>query len=1018
MSTSYSATFQPIPQLNDPLASLRPGGTSSERIKGDCPTCGSHHTFHVGRLVMWCDNSTAQVIDDIGGSWHATKDNRTGMGNGYYWRDAAPDRNETEDQAKARRDREAILIGQREIREREAAAAEAKELAERLDDRGRDEAYRAAWKPLYRADHKDLMRRLEAIGDVAARDTIALLEDLRILGHNGIGEAAQYLISNHVAGMVLGGQVRYTGDIKYKWENQIGKSSKRINGLKPIGVWEPLHPAKVEAIVAVEGFNKGLMSQVLSNAAGRNWLVLGLGGCAFATAEELQSAIAHYKALYKVPVLVAFDSDWAINPGVQRAAVAALKSDRFDGVLTIPYTHNGPKAIDDLSLEAIAALEPISIEAAKVLIDGPQSVIHYYDAKDSASLRAALEPQPGVLTIDVSPTGSGKSYNADKLIRMRAMQALRTRYASDNYRNPSNEGLEELLEVQGRHTGLARRNGKVVIAAPGEAIIEPSNCYQAATIASLNQSGALGDTSVAEVVCAGCPLLGKCASGVGMTEDGKGYGYIHGLKNSKKDHRLSPTMLPADHDESWAIGPFATILDEMETLKGRLTRTIALDKAGIANATHKLGTEAPKWQPLFSAIQEAGRWGMDPEEIAKRIEHLTIEDCDTAIALTAPDLSALTEIEGVAIADLDASTKKRFAGQRSKEVIANAIPGFAEAVRAIKQGKGAAAVVHGQIIFQINTGFAEALLLRGATLLTATPDLALIKAHFGDRYRLVSSQPEAKTENLKTVVIKGLGRCGASRSDYCSRTIPLVINALENQLGEGHTIGVLDHKRYLAKLSEHLIKGTKFGDSKGSNLFVDAGVTDLILVGPFAPSIAAMRLEYATALAHGMTLSFDEFYRQIMDTHMVQGLGRLRANRRPGEMLTAWIIDDKYEGADAEITVEQLLGDDATGKHSTIVRVAKAIKQLPEASYRAIARLAGVTAATVSRLYEVACNFVSYTGLADVLDRLVDQHDEGEIDEETLDATIAAIVQEYAIPEAEEPDEEHTEVYTFEAALE
>ncbi|MBC6435909.1 hypothetical protein FM036_43000 [Nostoc sp. HG1] len=231
---------------------------------------------------------------------------------------------------------------------------------------------------------------------------------------------------------------------------------------------------------------------------------------------------------------------------------------------------------------------------------------------------------------------------------------------------------------------------------------------------------------------------------------------------------------------------------------------------------------------------------------------------------------------------------------------------------------------------------------------------------------LVISEVQPDYSNFTIHQIKGFGLLGKERSE----PLKARISALRNELDQRHNgkIGYIDHKAEKSSGDGHW-----FVDNRGSNAYQELDA--LCSFGTPYQDIGALQQSYITTTgdAEGGSLcdhrnvsvdseNFQAFIDEKVQAEIIQCGGRLRANRRPEDNLTYYVVSDKdlsylldyFPGA----TLTQSIAFDitplaGTAKQQTRWGILQAFKQLvvagAEIKQNAIASLAGISQSLVSK---------------------------------------------------------------------
>ncbi len=222
---------------------------------------------------------------------------------------------------------------------------------------------------------------------------------------------------------------------------------------------------------------------------------------------------------------------------------------------------------------------------------------------------------------------------------------------------------------------------------------------------------------------------------------------------------------------------------------------------------------------------------------------------------------------------------------------------------------------------------------------------------------LVISEVQPDYSNLTIHQIKGFGLLGKDRSE----PLKARISALRNELDQRHKgkIGYIDH---LSEKSSG--DGHWFVDNRGSNAYQELDA--LCSFGTPYQDIGALQQSYITTTGDRNVSvdseNFQDFVDEQVQAEVIQCAGRLRANRRPEENLTYYVVSDKdlsylmeyYPGC----TLVQSIAFDitplaGTDKQQTRWGILQGFKQLvaagAEIKQKAIASIAGISQSSVSK---------------------------------------------------------------------
>jgi hypothetical protein len=143
--------------------------------------------------------------------------------------------------------------------------------------------------------------------------------------------------------------------------------------------------------------------------------------------------------------------------------------------------------------------------------------------------------------------------------------------------------------------------------------------------------------------------------------------------------------------------------------------------------------------------------------------------------------------------------------------------------------------------------------------------------------RAKSDQP------LKNVTITQIKIPGIA-SKNISETALGRVYAVSKELGKiDPNMPMIGHKAWLKMLN---LDGHWFKDNRGSNDFI--GRLNLALVGMPNPNLGAIQDEYLAV--NGSLDGFEEYYQRLVNSEILQGVGRLRANRFPDQKFNVYAL--------------------------------------------------------------------------------------------------------------------------------
>jgi hypothetical protein len=413
------------------------------------------------------------------------------------------------------------------------------------------------------------------------------------------------------------------------------------------------------------------------------------------------------------------------------------------------------------------------------------------------------------------------------------------------------------------------------------------------------------------------------------------------LNQSEPIERLiaHPSSLPqpegTEEREPFPYSKYAIIWEEWTTVL-KNSRQIDVDQNDLDKLIAHLATSAPEifttLQPLLADLRwlmchekQPNRYGWNHHALLDSLSAVPDDiNLDALASVTMPDLSFLnpTGEHGVDMADLPAGVRKDFtycdattALQARTTLLKQWIIPF---LRILKGEKGYLTLCHGQLT--ITTPDSRLIEIAHAAkrniFLDATghlKELALLLGVETDEIIQVR-QYQPPITNLELIQIATLGRLGQSRGNEQQLRANAVVDALSVESRE--TTGVTRFKRY-AQTGDYryFIESRGMNDAeKLTTLILDGIPTENLesLAAKFAclygrpPRQGTETIRYQLQLKNeipagiepyfDMKVSADPEFREFVlrrtRANIKQAIGRLRANRRPGEQLRVFILGD------------------------------------------------------------------------------------------------------------------------------
>ncbi|ELS31087.1 MULTISPECIES: hypothetical protein [Pseudanabaena] len=493
--------------------------------------------------------------------------------------------------------------------------------------------------------------------------------------------------------------------------------------------------------------------------------------------------------------------------------------------------------------------------------------------------------------LDVSPTGTGKSYDAGRL-RPSLMDGVeRIIYISTDSRNVSTPSLQDWTLLPARHHGLTDKSGKLRRANRGDAVASLttlSNCSRTSAFTALRDK-AIADS---QVICKSCPLLHACQNSQG---DGFGFKYERSLAFEHKILRSHPLSLPSPDEFDYSttlliweeVSESLTTMRQVSVSRDDIDRAIALLSRSDFIHRHQVIDVLNK---LYGLLGDRSFHGLDFHQIKSAIPDL-IDTSDLA-PLLQPDLSALNTVDGVADSEfvgLSSQQKRELARvnallkrsttmpphELEQKIVRDVLKQWLVEFLDILSG----ALTHGDLHIQyekLTVSFADSRLrdiarhARNNLFLDATIDLQDLELRLQDSVFSMSMAGSLAMPEIFQV--NDLGRLGMQRSQDQNRRVKAIVDHLS--LADPST-KVIDFKRFAMD-----DQGVWFRDSRGSNDFKNAKT--FVIIGTPCANIAVLRAMFVS-LTGLHPRDGDPAFRAFVHRHIfatvLQCLGRKAGDR-------------------------------------------------------------------------------------------------------------------------------------------
>jgi hypothetical protein len=363
--------------------------------------------------------------------------------------------------------------------------------------------------------------------------------------------------------------------------------------------------------------------------------------------------------------------------------------------------------------------------------------------------------------------------------------------------------------------------------------------------------------------------------------------------------------------------------------------------------------------PLLDGSAKLSKFGFDFNYVKAHLPNMDEVNVGAIASALTPHLGFLntTSDYGVDLADLPRELRKRFSdrdGEMAEQTRGQVVKQWLPELVGVLQGKpGSVHVGHRGMTITLpdwrHRSLAHA--AYGNVFLDGTltrEDLALKLGCSPDEIQVVR-QAIPDRHNLKIIQVADVGRAGMSRGNDQHKRVDALIGHFK---AEDPATKIIDFKKFGAD-------GAWWRDSRGVNDFLETKT--LLLVGAPCRNLIDLASEYAIATGaypHENESRFIAFVNRAVLAEMHQAIGRLRAHRRPLEILKVVLISN----VELDYPVQQVKACELTpGAGSKTERVqlviANAIEQLKSAGQKVtqqlVSEVTNVPRGTIARYWSL-----------------------------------------------------------------
>jgi hypothetical protein len=618
----------------------------------------------------------------------------------------------------------------------------------------------------------------------------------------------------------------------------------------------------------------------------------------------------------------------------------------------------------------------------KALGHDPYEGHEYEPGQRLATWKAAIA-NGAKFILDQSDTGAGKSHDTGLAVP-EDFVARMLLYISSQHYSPTAAPLAQWPDLHGRHSGLTREtqadgSTRLRRAGRGDERVVPANCGRTDLINVLRAKNISG-ADQASVVCNTCPLQDACRHA-----EGNGFGYLHQRKQglAQPRLRLHPDAAPGgDFDYSEVVNIWDEPAESFSVAK-EVTVTAADIEATLARLAMADSVLLDTLRPLLTALRllfeaKQGKHGLGHPAILGALPEVPEVDLADLRRILQGDLTDVLDPEledGLRVSDLSGRSTKissesgRFGNREATvnlrsafgysptegRVLAENLPKqwLVDFLLALHNGGRFHLSFDTLTITRLNPRHreivqaAKASIFLDATLSRA--DLALKLGCDESEIYCTRQRPTEGGAKLRLIQVGDLGRLGMQRGADQTRRLAALVSHLRKTEGAK----VIDFKKF----ADHA-DGAWWRDSRGSNAF--QGVTTLVLVGTPCPNLAALQAEWFCCTGQHPEDSpeaFQDWLDRKVQADITQGIGRLRANRRPGESLTVYLLTDQdFDLPNLEIVAAKEITLAAASKlERTEMAIRAAVAYIQERGEKvtqaAVAGIAGISQGYLSRRF-------------------------------------------------------------------
>lgn len=518
---------------------------------------------------------------------------------------------------------------------------------------------------------------------------------------------------------------------------------------------------------------------------------------------------------------------------------------------------------------------------------------------------------------DQSPTGSGKSHSVGQMLPD-SNNSGKHWYIDVNHNNPSTAFIEDNYKnLPARQDGMTiGKDGKLKRSySSDDKIVVPSNCHLADVFNQLSDKNIdyqIKEENAPNPICNSCSFSHLCAN-----SEGDGYGYRKQRREAleRPAIRADIRSLPGADDFNYSKD---LIFCEEGTEALDLTKQVAASLKDFDGMFGHLEGKLPEvhehlkplrlaLRPYLSGEKETGKYGLDTQAILgllSKAPGTLLEDIQQLEQLIQdltfekrPSIALAKEDTKLKYSNPQAYEERKRLNQRAREhanaeyfkafldKLENLYSNFLVPLLKVWGGdKGAVRIAWKELKVtyanERTIGILKA--AKARVYLDATPDLTQIAQALeiepSSILRFSRDVETPKNLTVSPVHVSGIG--SRDWSDAAKERVKAISTELNNLHPDLVELGYKKHSQELD------LDGWWGNHNRGTNEF--KGKAAIALYGLPTPNVGQVQDEYLAL--HGNLDGFVEYYESLIQTSIIQALGRQRAALEPEQQYTLYLV--------------------------------------------------------------------------------------------------------------------------------